>query len=77
MKKEHSIRWREEGFPYNPAHPIGTCAKCGEEMTYNVPRIGPDGGYVHKETGYFTCGNRQDGMMAIMKTKLMITLTEN
>lgn len=43
-------------FPYNPEHAIGTCAKCGREMTYNVPRLGKDGGYIHKETGQFLCG---------------------
>ncbi len=34
-------------FPYNPAHKIGTCGNCGGEMTYNVPRMGPDGGFIH------------------------------
>ncbi len=42
-------------FPYNPAHEVGTCAKCGREMRYNVPRLGPDGGYVHKDTGKLDC----------------------
>lgn len=42
-------------FPYNPAHSIGTCAKCGKEMTFNVPRLGLEGGFVHKDTGEFLC----------------------
>ncbi len=42
-------------FPHNPAHPIGTCAKCGEEMVYNVPRLGPDGGFIHKSSASFEC----------------------
>lgn len=35
---------------------IGTCGHCGAEMRYNVPRLGPNGGYVHKATGRFDCG---------------------
>jgi hypothetical protein len=42
-------------FPYNPEHPIGTCAKCGKEMEFNVPRVGPDGGYVHKDSSRVDC----------------------
>ena len=42
-------------FKYNPDHTIGTCSKCGEEMLFNVPRIGRDGGYIHKSTGKFSC----------------------
>lgn len=42
---------------HNPAHPIGTCGDCGEEMVYNVPRIGPDGGFVHEATGKLLCGD--------------------
>lgn len=43
-------------FPYNPEHAVGTCSKCGKEMVYNVPRMGPDGGFVHKEAGLLQCG---------------------
>jgi len=42
-------------YSYNPAHPHGTCADCGEEMVYNVPRLGSTGGYVHKNTGKLFC----------------------
>jgi hypothetical protein len=42
-------------FGWNPSHPIGTCALCGEELVYNVPRLGPKGGYVHKNTRSLTC----------------------
>jgi hypothetical protein len=42
-------------FPYNPEHPIGTCARCGQEMIYNVPRMGPNGGFVHKASGKLMC----------------------
>jgi hypothetical protein len=42
-------------FNYNPSHPIGTCGDCGEEVTYNVPRLGPDGGFVHMKTGKLLC----------------------
>lgn len=45
---------------HNPAHAIGTCGKCGEEMVYNVPRLGPDGGYVHKATGKLQCEQPND-----------------
>jgi hypothetical protein len=44
---------------HDPVHPIGTCADCGGEMVYNVPRMGPDGGYVHKNTGRYDCGGSQ------------------
>lgn len=43
-------------FSYNPAHAIGTCGTCGAEMAYNVPRLGSNGGYIHKTTGRFECG---------------------
>jgi hypothetical protein len=49
----------EVTYPWNPAHPVGTCAKCGAEMAYNVPRTGPNGGYVHKETGKPICRENQ------------------
>lgn len=42
-------------YPHNPNHAIGTCANCGEEMVFNVPRLGPGGGYIHKSTGNFQC----------------------
>lgn len=42
-------------YPHNPDHPIGTCVKCGEEMVYNVPRMGPNGGFIHKATGKYEC----------------------
>jgi hypothetical protein len=40
---------------YNPSQTVGTCSKCGEEMLFTVPRIGRDGGYIHKSTGKFLC----------------------
>lgn len=43
-------------FTHNPEHAFGTCAKCGEEMVANVPRLGVDGGFIHKSTGEFMCG---------------------
>src|ERR1700674_2190513 len=45
----------ETGYPYNPKHAIGTCASCGKEMSWNVPRLGPDGGFIHKDSGGFMC----------------------
>lgn len=48
--------------PHNPNHPVGTCAKCGAEMTYNVPRIGPAGGYIHKATASFDCGEPENNL---------------
>lgn len=47
----------KEPYAHNPAHLIGTCAKCGEEMIFNVPRLGANGGYVHKSNGKFDCNN--------------------
>ena len=32
-----------------------TCTKCGGRMVFNVPRMGPDGGFVHASTGSFEC----------------------
>jgi len=32
-----------------------TCVKCGAAMRYNVPRLGPDGGYVHAASGSLDC----------------------
>ena len=34
---------------------VGTCVNCGGEMVFNVPRLGPNGGYVHRKTGRFEC----------------------
>src|ERR1035437_7679679 len=42
-------------YGYNPAHIIATCGDCGAEMVYNVPRMGPGGGFVHKATGKLQC----------------------
>lgn len=42
-------------FGWNSNHPIGTCGHCGGEMVYNVPRLGSNGGYVHKSTGSLLC----------------------
>ena len=63
-------QWRENhglppgvvGYKYtwNPAHPIGTCADCGGEMVHNCPRLGANGGYIHKETGSVLCGPRPE-----------------
>ena len=46
---------KPQPFPYNSAHEVGTCAKCGQEMRFNSPRLGPNGGYVHKDTGEYDC----------------------
>lgn len=35
---------------------IPTCGSCGKPMRFNVPRLGPDGGYVHDDTGSLDCG---------------------
>ena len=31
------------------------CMKCGRKMRYNIPRLGSDGGFVHDDSGYFSC----------------------
>lgn len=31
------------------------CARCGQPMRHNVPRLGPDGGHVHADSGLLTC----------------------
>lgn len=43
------------GYPHNPKHVCGTCSACGEEMVWNVPRLGPVGGFIHKATNSFSC----------------------
>ena len=37
--------------------PKYTCTGCGKEMRLNVPRLGPDAGFVHKDTGNVWCEN--------------------
>lgn len=37
------------------SRPDASCAICGQAMRPNVPRLGPDGGWVHAETGRFEC----------------------
>jgi predicted protein tyrosine phosphatase len=44
---QEARRWR---LPKN-----GVCADCKEPMKFNVPRLGPDGGFVHSETGLPQC----------------------
>ena len=34
---------------------IPTCDTCGEEMKYNVPRLGPNGGFIHSKTNDILC----------------------
>lgn len=46
---------RSGPFQWNPDHPIGTCEECGMEVTYNVPRLRSDGGFIHKDTGRLHC----------------------
>jgi hypothetical protein len=46
---------KKKQYKYNTKHPIGTCCDCGKEMIFNVPRLGANGGFVHKETGEFMC----------------------
>lgn len=31
------------------------CGKCNKPMRFNVPRLGPDGGFVHADTGSLLC----------------------
>ena len=33
----------------------GICQDCGQAMVYNVPRLGPTGGFVHERTRNFGC----------------------
>ncbi len=49
-------------YPHNPNHKIGTCSECGEEMVYNVPRLGANGGFIHKETGGLSCKIKLGGI---------------
>jgi len=40
----------------------GKCGECGQLMRYNVPRLGPSGGYVHAHTGRLDCGGDNSPM---------------
>ena len=62
-----------EEYPHNPDHPIGTCAKCGEEMAYNVPRLGLNGGFIHKNTSNTQC-NMTTTEEAVEKIKGLIDI---
>ena len=42
-------------YGYNSKHAVGTCADCGADMAFNVPRLGWRGGCIHKETGSLEC----------------------
>ena len=50
-------------YGHNPTHAIGTCGNCGAEMVYNVPRLGPSGGFVHKATGSLVCENSANQLL--------------
>lgn len=41
-----------------------TCSKCGKEMVFNVPRMGPAGGYVHAGTGLLLCADEEQERIA-------------
>lgn len=41
--------------PPEVAQPDFCCSSCGKPMRYNVPRLGPDGGFVHAATGSLSC----------------------
>lgn len=45
----------------SPDKSTGTwCMDCGDAMRHNVPRMGPEGGWVHKSTGSLLCGPRKE-----------------
>lgn len=37
-----------------------TCKRCGKAMRFNVPRLGPDGGFIHADSGKFLCADLED-----------------
>ena len=51
------------------------CGYCGEAMTYNVPRLGPNGGYVHFKTGNLSCGKATNETKSIYFEKSNLTKT--
>lgn len=57
---------------YNPVHAIGTCGNCGEEMIYNVPRLGGNGGYIHKRTRSFACNGELQQISQASRAELAI-----
>lgn len=36
------------------------CGDCGAALRFNVPRLGPDSGFVHDETSALGCGLREE-----------------
>ena len=60
----------------NPDKSTGMwCGYCGEAMLYNVPRLGPDGGYVHLKTRKLSCNNAENETKAIYFGKSNLTKT--
>lgn len=45
----------------NPDKSTGNwCLDCGHAMRYNVPRLGPNGGFIHADTNQLQCGPRKE-----------------
>ena len=42
------------------------CGRCGHAMIFNVPRMGPDGGFVHADTHFLECA---DGKLAQLRAR--------
>lgn len=61
-------------YPHNPEHPTATCADCGEEMIYNVPRLGANGGYIHKNTQSFGCSVKVASAEEMRKIRLQSSI---
>lgn len=34
---------------------VGSCGHCGQEMAYNIPRLGISSGFIHKESREYQC----------------------
>lgn len=66
LMKVRELLQMNNQFSWNPAHPLGTCARCGEEMVYNIPRLGADGGFVHKETRQLLCADQENDSTLIL-----------
>lgn len=41
-----------------------TCMKCGKPMRYNVPRMGPSGGFVHVHSGSLVCDDEKAELLS-------------
>jgi len=69
--------------PKGPTPPAGNsegpyvCGRCCQQMRFNVPRLGPDGGFVHFLTGKLTCDETLLPVVEKVKDEYLAEAVEN